>query len=557
MQDTIETTQRESMEVDVLIVGGGPAGLATACRLMQLSEENNHSLQVVVLEKAAEIGGHTLSGAVIETRALDELFPDWAAQSAPLLTPVTEDEFFFFIGPERAFRVPNSLLPRSMHNTGNYIVSLGKVVRWLGEQAENLGVDIYPGFAASRLLFSDDGSVKGVITGEMGISSSGEKKNTYEPGMELHARYTVFAEGCRGHLGKQLIDTYGLDTTSTPQHYGIGLKELWKIPPEKHRPGLVQHGAGWPLAEHGASGGSFLYHLEDCQVALGLIVDLNYNNPFLSPFDELQRFKQHPTVRQYLEGGERLAYGARAITKGGFNSLPKMSLPGGILVGCDAGTLNFAKIKGTHTAMKSGMIAAETLFKTIAEGDPGGKDHAHYQNEFRLSWLHTELKRARNFGPAMHRMGTYLGGAFNFLDQNVFRGKLPFTLKDHSIDSRSLRVASDAKPITYPSADGILSFDKNSSVFLTNTNHEEDQPVHLCLEDPSIPLEVNLPRWAEPAQRYCPAGVYEILKDEAGSHFQINAQNCIHCKTCDIKDPSENITWITPEGGGGPNYGAM
>ena len=397
MQDTIETAQRESMKVDVLIVGGGPAGLATACRLMQLSEENNHSLQVVILEKAAEIGGHTLSGAVIETRALDELFPDWAAQSAPLLTPVTEDEFFFFSGPERAFRVPNSLLPRSMHNTGNYIVSLGKVVRWLGEQAENLGVDIYPGFAASRLLFSNDGSVKGVITGEMGISASGEKKNTYEPGMELHARYTVFAEGCRGHLGKQLIDTYGLDSASTPQHYGIGLKELWQIPPEKHRPGLVQHGAGWPLAEHGASGGSFLYHLEDCQVALGLIVDLNYNNPFLNPFDELQRFKLHPTVRQYLEGGERLAYGARAITKGGFNSLPKMSLPGGILVGCDAGTLNFAKIKGTHTAMKSGMIAAETLFKAIAEGDPGGKDHAHYQNEFRLSWLHTELKRARNF----------------------------------------------------------------------------------------------------------------------------------------------------------------
>ena len=386
MQDTSETAQRESMEVDVLIVGGGPAGLATACRLMQLSEEHNHSLQVVILEKAAEIGGHTLSGAVIETRALDELFPDWATQGAPLLTPVSEDEFFFFSGPKRALRVPNSLLPRSMHNTGNYIVSLGKVVRWLGEQAENLGVDIYPGFAASQLLFSGDGSVKGVITGEMGISSSGEKKNTYEPGMELHARYTVFAEGCRGHLGKQLIDTYGLDVTSTPQHYGIGLKELWQIPAEKHRPGLVQHGAGWPLAEHGASGGSFLYHLEDCQVALGLIVDLNYSNPFLSPFDELQRFKHHPTVRQYLDGGERLAYGARAITKGGFNSLPKMSLPGGILVGCDAGTLNFAKIKGTHTAMKSGMIAAETLFKAIFEGDPGGKDHAHYQNEFRLSW---------------------------------------------------------------------------------------------------------------------------------------------------------------------------
>ena len=336
MQDTSETAQRESMEVDVLIVGGGPAGLATACRLMQLSEEHNPSLQVVILEKAAEIGGHTLSGAVIETRALDELFPDWATQGAPLLTPVSEDEFFFFSGPKRALRVPNSLLPRTMHNTGNYIVSLGKVVRWLGEQAENLGVDIYPGFAASQLLFSGDGSVKGVITGEMGISSSGEKKNTYEPGMELHARYTVFAEGCRGHLGKQLIDTYGLDVTSTPQHYGIGLKELWQIPAEKHRPGLVQHGAGWPLAEHGASGGSFLYHLEDCQVALGLIVDLNYSNPFLSPFDELQRFKHHPTVRQYLDGGERLAYGARAITKGGFNSLPKMSLPGGSLVGCDA-----------------------------------------------------------------------------------------------------------------------------------------------------------------------------------------------------------------------------
>ena len=557
MQETSDLIERETMSVDILIIGAGPAGLATACRLMQLSIEHNHPLQILVLEKGADIGAHTLSGAVIETRALDELFPDWSNQGAPLLTPVSEDEFFFFTGPKNAFKVTNALLPRTMHNKGNYIVSLSKVVRWLGEQAESLGVDIYPGFAASELLFADDGSVQGVITGEMGLSADGQKKSTYEPGMELHARYTVFAEGCRGHLGKQLIDTYGLDIDATVQHYAIGLKELWEIPQDKHRPGLVMHAAGWPLSEHGASGGSFLYHLEDCQVALGLIVDLNYDNPYLSPFDELQRFKLHPRVNHYLDGGRRIGYGARAITKGGFNALPKMSLPGGLLVGCDAGTLNFAKIKGTHTAMKSGMIAAETLFKAVSEGDPGGKDHAEYQTALSLSWLYPELKSARNFGPALHRMGTVLGGAFNFIDQNLFRGKLPFTLKDHSIDSRSLKAACDSKAIEYPRADGVLTFDKNASVFLTNTNHEEDQPVHLRLRDADIPLAVNLPRWAEPAQRYCPAGVYEIIEDDSGSRFQINAQNCIHCKTCDIKDPSENITWVTPEGGGGPNYGVM
>ncbi len=557
MTEPVTPIERESMEVDVVIIGAGPAGLATACRLMQLATEKALELSVVVLEKAAAVGDHILSGAVIEPTALNELFPDWAERGAPLNTPVTRDEIYFFNNAKKATKIPNALAPRTMHNQGNYIVSLGQVVRWLGEQAESLGVEIYPGFPASEVLFNDTGAVKGVATGEMGVAKDGQRKGAYEPGMELHAKYTVFAEGCRGHLGKQLIDQYDLAHEKSPQHYGIGLKELWRVSPDCHEPGLVVHGAGWPLSENKASGGAFLYHLEDCQVALGLIVDLNYTNPHLSPFDELQRFKTHTRIAPTLAGGERLSYGARAITKGGFNSLPKMSLPGAFLVGCDAGTLNFAKIKGTHTAMKSGMLAAETIVEVLLEGDPGGKDHTHYDSHMRCSWLHPELKSARNFGPALHKFGPEVGGAFKYVDQNWLRGKMPFTLKDNTWDHDSLVTTDSAVPIEYPRPDGVLTFDKNSSVFLTNTNHEEDQPAHLQLADSEIPLAVNLPRWAEPAQRYCPAGVYEIVDEGAVQRFQINAQNCIHCKTCDIKDPSQNITWVTPEGGGGPSYSAM
>ncbi|MDP6267168.1 MAG: electron transfer flavoprotein-ubiquinone oxidoreductase [Arenicellales bacterium] len=555
-EDTIPV-ERESMEVDVVIVGAGPAGLSAACRLMQLAQEHDKEISVVVLEKGSEVGAHILSGAVIEPRALSELFPDWQERGAPLTTPVTRDEVFFYRNQTKSIKVPNFTIPQTMHNNGNYIVSLGKVVRWLGEQAEALGVEIFPGFPASEILFSELGAVKGVATGEMGISSAGDRKPTYEPGMELHARYTVFAEGCRGHLGKQLTRQYALDHERSTQHYGIGLKELWEVDPTIHQPGLVIHGAGWPLSEHGATGGSFLYHLEDNKIALGLIVDLNYSNPHLNPFEELQRYKTHPQIRKYLSGGKRITYGARAITKGGFNSLPKMSFPGGFLVGCDAGTLNFAKIKGTHTAMKSGMVVAETVFQVLADNDPGGKDHTHYQTNLERSWLIDELKRSRNFGPALHQFGTYLGGAFNYVDQNWFRGKLPFTLRDKHSDHDSLIDAASAPALEYPKPDGELTFDRNSSVFLTNTYHEEDQPAHLKLGDENVPIIVNLPNWQEPAQRYCPAGVYEVLEDDSGQRFQINAQNCIHCKTCDIKDPSQNITWVTPEGGGGPSYAEM
>ena len=557
MTEDLNTIERESMEVDVVIVGAGPAGLSTGCRLMQLAQEHGKEISVVVLEKGSEVGAHILSGAVIEPGALSELFPDWQERGAPLNTPVTRDEVFFYRNQTKSIKVPNFTIPRTMHNDGNYIVSLGKVVRWLGEQAESLGVDIFPGFPASEILFSELGAVKGVATGEMGVSSGGDRKPTYEPGMELHAKYTVFAEGCRGHLGKQLTRQYALDHERSAQHYAIGLKELWEVDSTSHQPGLVVHGAGWPLSEHGATGGSFLYHLEDNKISLGLIVDLNYSNPHLNPFEELQRYKTHPQIRKHLAGGKRITYGARAITKGGFNSMPKMSFPGGFLIGCDAGTLNFAKIKGTHTAMKSGMVAAETLFQVLTNDDPGGKDHTHYQTNLERSWLIDELKRSRNFGPALHRFGTYLGGAFNYLDQNWFRGKLPFTLRDERNDHDSLDDAASTPVLEYPKPDGELTFDRNSSVFLTNTYHEEDQPAHLKLGDEDIPIIVNLPNWQEPAQRYCPAGVYEVLQDDSGQRFQINAQNCIHCKTCDIKDPSQNITWVTPEGGGGPSYAEM
>lgn len=552
----MSTEEREAMEFDVVIVGAGPAGLSTACRLMQIAQENETEISVVVLEKGSEVGAHILSGAVIEPRALDELFPDWKDNGAPLKTAVTRDDILFFTSAEKSVKMPNLLSPKTMHNHGNYVASLGNLTRWLGEQAEALGVEIFPGFAAAEILYHDDGRVKGVATGDMGLDIDGKPKDGHERGMELYAKYTVFSEGCRGHLGKQLISQFALDQGQSPQHYGIGLKELWQIDPEKHEPGVVVHGAGWPLSETKTTGGAFLYHLEDNQVVVGLIIDLNYSNPHLSTFDEFQRFKQHPAIKEVLSGGERISYGARAISKGGLNSLPKMSMPGALLIGCDAGTLNFAKIKGTHTAMKSGMVAAETLAAALAKGDEG-RELVEYQDAFMHSWAGEELKRSRNWGPVMHKFGTYLGGAYNFIDQNFFGGKLPFNFTDDKPDYACLLPAADSKVPQYPRPDGDISFDKPSSVFLSNTNHEDNQPVHLQLADPSIPIQTNLPEYGEPAQRYCPVGVYEVIVEEDIPKFQINSQNCIHCKTCDIKDPAQNITWVVPEGGGGPNYPNM
>ncbi|MFZ1343573.1 MAG: electron transfer flavoprotein-ubiquinone oxidoreductase [Thiothrix eikelboomii] len=548
--------ERDSMEFDVVIVGAGPAGLAAACRLMQLAKEHHQELTVCLVEKGSEVGAHILSGAVIESRAIEELFPNWQELGAPLNVPVQRDELYLLRNETAAVKIPNAFIPATMHNEGNYIVSLGNVCRWLAEQAEGLGVEVFPGFPASQLLLNEDGSVAGIITGDMGIGIDGEPKDSFTPGMELRAKYTIFAEGCRGHLGKQLYNQFQLDADADAQHYGIGIKELWDIDPSKHQEGLVIHGSGWPLGG-GTSGGFFLYHSENNQAVVGLIIDLNYSNPYVSPFDEFQRMKHHPLIADYLQGGKRVAYGARAITKGGFNALPKMHFPGGLLVGCNAGTLNFAKIKGTHTAMKSGMLAAEEIFAALQAGDTGGKDLSGYDARFQNSWVYTELQASRNFGPALHKFGSLIGGAFNFIDQNIFRGKLPVTLRDDHPDYAQLRPASEFAPIQYPKPDGKLSFDKLSSVFLSNTNHDEDQPSHLRLKDPTIPIGKNLPLYAEPAQRYCPAGVYEVLGEGAEARFQINAQNCVHCKTCDIKDPAQNITWVTPEGGGGPNYPNM
>lgn len=548
--------QRESMEFDVVIVGAGPAGLAAAIRLMQQAQQANQELMVCVVEKGSEVGAHILSGAVFEPRALQELLPDWQSRGAPLNTPVVHDDIYLLQSETQAKKLPGFAVPKTMHNSGNYIVSMGNVCRWLAEQAEQLGVEIFPGFPAAELIV-EDGVVKGIITGDMGLDVDGSPKDSFEPGMELRAKYTIFAEGCRGHLGKQLLQQFALDKDCSPQHYAIGFKEIWDVDASKHHPGLVVHSAGWPL-DKDTSGGGYLYHAEDQQILVGLIVDLNYSNPHLSPFEEFQRFKQHPVMKQYLEGGKRVSYGARAIAKGGLNSLPKMSFPGGLLAGCEAGTLNFAKIKGNHTAMKSGMLAAETIFEALQSGDEGGQDLTNHQQRFEQSWLYDELYRSRNFGPAMHKFGTFWGGAYNTLEQNWFAGKLPWTLKDESQDHAQLKAASECPVITYPKPDNVLSFDRLSSVYLSNTNHEEKQPCHLKLKDASIPISQNLPRFAEPAQRYCPAGVYEVIEEADGeARFQINAQNCIHCKTCDIKDPAQNITWVTPEGPGGPNYPNM
>jgi len=548
--------ERDSMEFDVVIVGAGPSGLSTAIRILQLAQEHEKEITLCVVEKGSEVGAHILSGAVFETKALDELIPDWKEKGAPLTTPVTADNIYVLNNAEKGIKVPGMFAPKTMHNHGNYIISVGNLTRWLGEQAESLGAEIFPGFAASELII-EEGKVAGILTGDMGIDKEGNKKDGFMPGMELRAKYTVFSEGARGHLGKQLIADFKLDEGKEAQHYGIGIKELWEVPAEQHKEGLVMHTAGWPLKESGSAGGSFLYHMENNQIVVGLITDLSYTNPHVSPFDEFQRLKHHPVIAQYLKGGKRVSYGARAITKGGVQALPKMHFPGGLLVGCDAGTLNFAKIKGTHTAMKSGMVAAETIFEALGSDD-ARSDLDNYDSAFKASWAYKELHTQRNFGPAQHRWGNIIGSAYCFVDINILNGNVPWTLSDPVEDYKKMKPASECKTISYPKPDSKLSFDKLSSVFLSNTNHEEDQPSHLKLTDTSIPISVNLAKYDEPAQRYCPAGVYEILEEEGKEpQFVINAQNCVHCKTCDIKDPSQNITWTTPEGGGGPNYPNM
>ncbi|MGH1539343.1 MAG: electron transfer flavoprotein-ubiquinone oxidoreductase [Arenicella sp.] len=548
--------ERESMEFDIVIVGAGPSGLSAACKLMQLSQENNQEITVCVLEKGSEIGAHIVSGAVLEPTAMNELFPDWKEKGAPLDTPVIGDDVFFLKDQGKGIKTPAFFVPKSMHNDGNYVVSMGNVCRWLAEQAEELGVDIFPGFAATEILYDSEGSVKGVLTGDMGVAKDTSEKDSYMPGMELLAKQTIFAEGCRGHLGKQLMSKFDLRKDADPQHYGLGIKEVWDIDPEKHKPGLVVHTAGWPLDNH-TEGGGFLYHMENNQVALGFIIALNYANPHLSLFDEMQRWKLNPKIRHYLEGGTRVSYGARAVNKGGLQSVPRLAVPGGLLVGCDAGFLNGAKIKGNHTAMKTGMLAAEVIMEALKEGDIAGKE-LNLDEKYRQSWVYDELYKTRNFGPALHKFGTLVGGAFAWFDQNIMRGCLPFTWRNTTPDHATLKPAKDCPKPEYPKPDGVISFDKLSSVFLSGTNHEEDQPCHLTLADADIPIAKNLPLYDEPAQRYCPAGVYEVLKDDDGQEqFQINAQNCVHCKTCDIKDPAQNITWIAPEGGGGPNYPNM
>jgi len=546
-------SDRESMQYDVVVVGAGPAGLATAIRLKQLAASAGRELSVCVVEKGSEVGAHILSGAVIDPVALAELFPDWKARGAPLDQPVTEDRFLFLTAAS-ARQVPGWMLPACFRNHGNYIASLGNVCRWMGKEAEALGVEIYPGFAAADVLFTEDGRVRGVATGDMGIGRGGEKTARYQPGIDLEAKYTIFAEGARGHLGKRLQARFGLRDGVAPQVYGIGLKELWELAPGKHVPGLVVHTAGWPL-DRATYGGSFLYHMAGGQAAVGFVVGLGYANPYLSPFEEFQRYKTHPAIRRFLESGRRISYGARAIAAGGLQSLPRLVFPGGALAGDDAGFLNASRIKGTHAAIKSGMLAAEAAFEALTAGR-AHDELAAYPRAFEASWLRDELHRARNFKPWMSK-GLYTGTLMVGIDQVVFRGKAPWTLGHAHADHETLVRKDAAHPIEYPKPDGVLTFDRLSSVFVSNTSHEEDQPVHLRLKDPAIPTSLNLPVYAGPESRYCPAGVYEFVTEGGGTRLQINAANCVHCKTCDIKDPAQNIDWVVPEGGGGPNYPNM
>ncbi|MCX8501659.1 MAG: electron transfer flavoprotein-ubiquinone oxidoreductase [Alphaproteobacteria bacterium] len=549
--DASPRTDRESMPYDVVIVGGGPAGMAAAIRLKQLAQAAGREISVCVLEKGSEVGAHTLSGAVIETRALDELLPNWRERGSPIVTAAAEDRFLF-LTKSRALKMPT---PPQMNNHGNYIVSLGLVVRWLGQQAEALGVEIYPGFAAAEILYGEQGEVVGVATGDMGLAKDGSRTSNFQPGVELRARFTLFAEGCRGSLSKRLMARFNLTDESQPQTYGIGIKELWQIDPAKHRPGSITHTIGWPLTSD-TYGGSFLYHLENNQVAVGFVIGLDYKNPHLSPFNEFQRFKQHPAIRPVFEGGRRISYGARAINEGGWQSIPRLSFPGGAMIGCAAGFLNVPKIKGSHTAMKSGMIAAELLNAAIANPQqPGSNELAGYREAIDQSWIAEELRKVRNIRPGF-RWGSWFGLIHAAVTTYILRGKEPWTLKHHR-DNEGLKRHDASRAIDYPKPDGVLSFDRNSSVFLSGTNHAENQPVHLQLKDASVPIAINWKQYRSPEQHYCPAGVYEIIGEGDSRALQINAQNCVHCKTCDIKDPTQNINWVVPQGGDGPNYPNM
>jgi electron-transferring-flavoprotein dehydrogenase len=547
---------RESMEFDVVVVGAGPAGLAAACRLAQLARDAKREISIGVVEKGASVGAHIVSGAVLEPRALTELIPDWRARGAPVATAVSSERLLWLAGAKRSVRVPLPLVPCSLRNDGNYVVSLGEVCRWLGAEAEALGCHVLPGFAATEVLF-DAERVAGVVTGDMGVARDGSHKSTFQAGYELRAKYTIFAEGCRGHLGKRLEARYGLRAGADPQHFGIGFKEIWQIAPERHRAGEIVHTVGWPL-DAATDGGGFLYHAAASRAYLGFVVGLGYRNPHLDPFEEFQRWKQHPAIRGLLEGGKRLAYGARALNKGGLQSLPKLVVPGGVLVGCEAGFLNPAKIKGSHTAMKTGMLAAESVFAALLSGAGGDAELERYPERVRASWVWQELERGRNFGVGLAKLGPLLGGGLAFLEQNLLRGRAPWTLRNRVPDHARLRGAATSVQPRYPKPDRIVSFDRASSVYLASTAHDEDQPVHLKLGDPSVPIAVNLPRFDEPAERYCPAGVYGVVREASGAaRFEINAANCVHCKTCDIKDPAQNITWVPPEGGAGPNYSGM